>query len=226
MIAGVRDLLMIPFAVKTASKTRIGILGGTFDPVHIGHLVLARDAMDHFGLSKVLFVPSATPPHKLQNGIRPARHRVAMLRAALRGIRGFEVCTIEVERRGVSYSIDTVMELKRRYPRADLYFIIGADTLNELYSWRRIDELLALCKFATMGRPGWETRGSLKLQGRWMKQLRNNIFRGHVMDVSSSDIRERVARGMDIGFFVPAPVERYIRRHGFYKARRKSDQRD
>lgn len=223
MIAGVHDLPMIPFAMKTAAKSRIGILGGTFDPVHTGHLVLARDAMEYFGLSKVLFIPSATPPHKLRNDILPARHRVAMIRAAIRDVKGFELCTMEVDRLGISYSIDTVRDLKRQHPRSNFYFIIGADTLKELHTWKRIDELLGLCEFATMGRPGWGTQGSFQLQGKWMKKLRRNIFRGHAMDISSSDIRERMARGLEIDFFVPPPVGQYIRRHGLYKARRKSD---
>ena len=218
MIAGARDLPMIPFAMKSVSKTRIGILGGTFNPVHAGHLVLARDAMEYFNLSKVLFVPSATPPHKLRSGVLPAGHRVAMIRAAIRGVEGFELCPIEVDRRGVSYTVDTVRALKRRYPRSDLYFIIGADTLKELYSWKKIDELLGLCEFVTMGRPGWGTQGSFQLQGKWMKKLRRNIFRGHAMDISSSDIRDRVSRGMGIVSFVPSPVEQYIRRHGLYKS--------
>jgi nicotinate-nucleotide adenylyltransferase len=202
-------------------KARTGILGGTFNPVHMGHLVLAQNAMEAFDLSSVVFVPCAAPPHKDHTGLLPGHHRVAMLEAALEDNLDFEVSEVETIRENISYTIDTVKELKRKYPESELFFIIGSDSLVELYSWRKIDELLELCTFVTVIRPGIDTEEILKkdlgVNKEHQKELRSNIVQGHAMDISSSDIRHRVAEGMSIKYLVPSSVEMYIAEHNLYK---------
>jgi nicotinate-nucleotide adenylyltransferase len=190
-------------------REKIGVFGGTFNPVHTGHLILAQDALEHFGLDRVLFVPCAQPPHKRADRLAPARHRVAMLRAVLRGDRRFRVCTLEIARGGVSYSIDTIRELRRLHPGARFFFVIGADTLGELHTWKNIRELRRLCTFITLDRPGVEAP-----RGRPAR-----FIRGHVIGISSSDIRARRARGLGIRHLVPAAVARYIEKHRLYSTK-------
>jgi len=150
---------------------KLGILGGTFNPVHHGHLILAQDALEHFGLDRVLFIPSAQPPHKRSEKLATAEHRLAMLRAAIGDDPCFEVSTIELERQGPSYTIETIKALRATRPEAMLHFIIGTDSLLELHQWYQIGELLGLCEFVTMLRPGFPvehlTEERLNLPASW-----------------------------------------------------------
>ena len=201
-------------------KTRIGILGGTFNPIHLGHLILGQSAIETHDLLKVLFVPCSTPPHKDTAGLLPGEHRAAMVRAGTEGNPAFEFCDVEMKRGGVSYAVDTVGELREQYPRAELYFIIGADTLLELHLWRQVYSLLPLCQFVTFARPGTNdhaiTAASLKLRAPWPERLLANVSSSRLIDISSSDIRHRVAEGMSIRYLVPTAVELYIAEHHLY----------
>ena len=188
---------------------KIGILGGTFNPVHRGHIRLAKDACLRFDLDRVLFIPCARPPHKRPDGLAPAKHRLAMLKAVIGGESRFAVSDIEIRRGGPSYSIDTLTRLKRDDPDARFFFIIGGDSVSELKSWRRIGELQALCTFVAAVRPGYRVRGSGRVK----------MFQGRPVDVSSSDIRRRIGEGKSIRRLVPAAVERYIVQHGLYQAK-------
>ncbi len=202
------------------SKQRLGVFGGTFNPVHLGHLIAAQDAADAFDLSRVLFLPCDCPPHKPARQLAPAAHRVAMLEAALEGSLQFEVCDLEVRRGGTSYSIDTMRELARRYPGSEIYFIIGTDTLLELHTWKAVGELLKLCNFITLARPGSEVAPAaadrLQLPAPWPEKLLANLAAGHQVDISSSEIRYRVAEGLRITYLTPPAVEMYIMEHRLY----------
>ena len=201
-------------------KTRIGILGGSFNPVHLGHLILAQDALETFDLDTVLFVPCDQPPHKPAAGLAAPEHRVAMLEAALAGSLQFEACDLEIRRGGTTYSIDTVRNLIASRPNDELVFIIGSDTLAELHLWKDVRELLRLCRFVTLARPGFDlkamTEKNLNLEPELARDLLANVAIGHQVDISSSDIRHRAAEGMRIRYLVPDAVEMYITEHGLY----------
>lgn len=207
----------------TFKKARIGIFGGTFDPVHLGHLVMAQNAVDVFELGQVLFVPCASPPHKDSSRLLSPEHRLAMLSLAVEGDLRFEVSAIEIRRGGRSYTIDTICGLRESYPQAELYFLIGSDSLPELRLWRNINELLALCTFVTFRRPGMGLdrlrADEIGLEPPWPERLLANFVAGPDIGISSSDIRHRVAEGMSIRYLVPQAVEIYITEHGLYRGR-------
>jgi len=198
---------------------RIGILGGTFNPIHLGHLLIAQDATEQMALDCVKLIPSATPPHKTPDALAGARDRIQMIRLAIRGNRRFEVDDMEVRRGGTSYSVDTLTELRRRHPTAEFYFIIGADSLRELHLWREVGRLVRLCTFVTVPRPGFEARPIVdrRLDAASRKRLRQYVLRGHCCDIASREIRARVASGRSIRYLVPDAVTEYIRRHGLYQ---------
>jgi nicotinate-nucleotide adenylyltransferase len=195
-------------------NARIGLLGGTFNPVHTGHLLIAQAAMEALALDLVKFIPAATPPHKPLDRNISGTHRLRMLRLALRGCRGFETDTIELRRGGTSYTVETVAELKRLHPRAQFYFIIGGDSLPELPHWYDIQRLARLCRFIVVARPGFAPRvpGGLGLRCR--------LIEGHACDIASRDIRDRLARGRSARWLVPDAVLRYIQRHKLYQSKK------
>jgi len=204
---------------RTKCTRKIGILGGTFNPIHIGHLIIAQDAMEQFGLDCVKFIPSATPPHKKYEGNATAAQRLAMVRLAIRGNARFEADDIEIRRGGTSYSVDTLTSLRRRDPQAQFYFIIGADSLQELHRWREVGRLVRLCTFVIVVRPGFEPWRVVdpKLDAATRRRLRQHVLRGHACDIASRDIRARVARGESIRYLVPDAVLQYINRHKLYR---------
>jgi nicotinate-nucleotide adenylyltransferase len=191
-----------------ASK-RIGILGGTFNPVHTGHLILAQDAMEALRLDEVRFIPCATPPHKPARELASARHRRAMLRLALRDHDGFVLDDLELRRGAPSYSVDTLEALRCRQPKAGFYFIIGADSLPDLPRWHQSDRLRKRVTFVVLPRPGFPLPAARR---GW----RVRIITGHACEIASRDIRQRVAAGKTIRHLVPATVLRYIQRHKLY----------
>lgn len=189
----------------------------------MGHLLLAQCAMEDFDLEKVLFMPCFIQPHKDPMMLAAPEHRVAMLEQALLDNLQFELNDIEILRGGPSFAVDSVRELQKRNPGAELYFIIGSDTLTELHLWRHIEELLELCTFATVSRPGRDVlelrEEDLNLDPPWPEILLQNVARGRMVDISSSDIRHRVAEGMSIRYLVPSLVEMYILERRLYQNR-------
>lgn len=191
---------------------RIGLFGGTFDPVHVGHLLAAEAAREAAGLEEVWFVPAAVPPHKPAPAAS-ARQRLDMLEAAVRGVAGFRVEPIELERPGPSYTIDTVTALQTRWPDRTFFWIVGSDMANDLPHWRNAEQLAARIGFIALERPG-ETIREEDLPA----YLRGRLLRAPMppIGISSSDIRRRVREGRSIRFLVPEAVREYVTRNGLY----------
>lgn len=202
-------------------RQRLGVFGGSFNPVHTGHLLMAQTALECFDLDRVLFMPCAVQPHKSARLLAPAAQRAAMLTSAIMDNPGFEMLDIELRRGGVSYTVDSLRELRVLYPQADLFFMIGADTLMELHGWKDIGTVLELCHFAVFARPGYDVESlrpeALKLPPPWPEQLLHHICSVRRIDISSSDIRHRVAEGLNIRYLVPQQVEMIIMEHHLYR---------
>jgi nicotinate-nucleotide adenylyltransferase len=200
-------------------RQRIGLLGGTFNPIHLGHLLIAQDALEQLALDRVKFIPSATPPHKTVEALASGRDRAHMIKLATRGNKRFEVDDLEIRRGGISYSVDTLTELRRRHPKADFFFIIGADSLRELHLWRQAQRVVGLCTFVTVPRPGFEAKPVVdrRLDAVSRKRLRQHVLKGHACDIASREIRARVASGRSIRYLVPDAVTEYIRRRRLYQ---------
>lgn len=206
--------------MDTSHRRRIGILGGTFNPPHTGHMILAQDAAEALQLEQVWFLPCAQPAHKPEKCVVPSEHRINMLRASIGHDPRWHLSLIEIERSGISYTIDTLRAVTQQHPEVDWHFIIGADTLLELHSWREIDAVLSLCRMISMRRPGLPEadvlRDQIQLPAPWPEKLVDGLFDGHLIDISSTEIRKRVAQKQSIRYLVTAEVERYIVTHELY----------
>jgi nicotinate-nucleotide adenylyltransferase len=185
------------------------MFGGTFDPPHVAHLVLAERAREQLNLDRVVFVPAARPPHKAAGSVSDAGVRLAMTRLAVRGNPAFGVSRHEVLRGGTSFTVDTLRALKRAYPRARLYLLIGADSLADFHTWREPDAIRRLATLVVAGRPRARSAGA----GRGPRFVRLD---GPALDVSSSEIRARLERGLSVRYLVPDAVVRYAVRRGVY----------
>ncbi len=201
------------------SPRRIGILGGTFDPPHLGHLWLATLAADAMGLDQVLFMPAAQPPHKGGQLVTRTSDRVLMTRLAIAGDDAFELTLIETHRPGPSYTIDSVDELLRSYGgEAELYLVMAADSLAAIDTWREPDALLDRIEWVVGPRPGTAPAERLALEDRFgANTARIHLLEGPSLDVSSSEVRRRVAAGHAIRYLVPRGVEELIRERGLYR---------
>lgn len=198
---------------------RIGLFGGCFNPIHVGHFIAARDVLEAHKLDRVLWIPCRLPPHKEVSELAAAEHRAAMIELAIASEPRFALCRIELDREGPSYTIDTVRTLQARMPSDDLFFIIGADTLAEMASWRDIATLVQLCKFIPVARPGSPQRpaaNSLGLPRAVAEQMLARWTEIHLIGIDSSEIRRRLAAGQSVRYLVPDPVERYLRDHRLY----------
>jgi nicotinate-nucleotide adenylyltransferase len=200
---------------------KIGIFGGTFNPIHAAHLVVAQDAMEALRLASIMFIPSATPPHKSPESLAPAPHRLRMIRAAIRSDARFSVSDIEIKRGGKSYSVDSLRELRRRHPRVEWFFIIGSDSFKELHSWREIETLARLCQFVVVARPNFEmetmTARRVGLDAATFKRVSRHQIRAHLVEISSTELRARVRAGKSIRYLVPDAVARHIEKHSLYR---------
>ncbi len=187
-------------------------MGGTFNPPHLGHLICAEEVYDHFKFDKVIFIPSARPPHKDNNEVLDAQHRYMMTLLAVEANPHFEISRIELDRPGRSYSIETVRELKLEYGQdTELYWIIGADSILDMCIWKDVDELLDICNFVAINRPGYNLS---KTDPRFLKKVQ--LFKVTDVDISASEIRQRVEQGKTIKYLVPPDVENYIYENGLY----------
>ena len=197
---------------------RIGILGGTFDPIHLGHLAIAEAALDELALDRVILIPAGRPWLKSGQKVTPADHRLAMTQLAVQDRPGLEVSTIEVDRPGPTYTADTLAEMRNDLgSEAELYFILGMDSLRELRRWREPESLFDMCTVVAVSRPDSDDVSITDVE-RDFPAARGRIktIRGPMLDISATDIRTRIAEGRSINACVPLPVERYIREHGLY----------
>jgi len=196
----------------------IGVLGGTFDPIHIGHLIIAEEARLRLGLSQVIFVPAGQPWLKEHRNFTPGEHRMEMLRLAIAPNPYFRVSTVDLERSGPSYTVDTLTDLRRELGQeANLYFILGVDAIAQLPTWREPQKIVELCHLVVAKRPGVRDLDLHSLE-RSIADIASRviILDNPLIDISSSEIRKRVAEGKSIHGMVPEAVERYIREKGLY----------
>lgn len=191
---------------------RVGVFGGSFDPIHLGHLLAADDVRRQLRLDRVLFIPTCHPPHK-RGPLTSYRQRLAMTRLATGGAPGFELCRIEESRPGPSYTVDTLRELQSLYPGAALYLVVGSDQYRDMASWHRPDLLADLARVVVMSRPGVE---------------QPRLFPGHdpkrvlfltiiPVGISAAAIRARLAKGCSVRYMLPVRVAEYVRRHRLYR---------
>lgn len=192
---------------------RIGIMGGTFDPIHIGHLIAAETAREQGNLDEVWFIPTGDPPLKETAPSAPAKDRYEMTRLAVEGDSRFTTMDVEIRRGGVSYSIDTVKQLQEQHPGCSFFYIIGSDRINDLPKWNRIQELAELAGFIGLERPGDKPQPDL-LPPYLQHALR--MVEMPQIGISSTAIRKRLLEGSAIRYLVPEAVRDYIRRHGLY----------
>ncbi|MBU5440011.1 nicotinate-nucleotide adenylyltransferase [Tissierella sp. MSJ-40] len=198
---------------------KIGIMGGTFNPIHNGHLIMAEYTRYSLNLDKVLFIPTGKPPHKEIEEVAYLNHRLEMTVLATLSNSFFQVSSMEIERKNITYTIDTIEALKEEYPKDEFYFIIGADSLFEIEKWKDYKKLLGLCNFAVVERPNYNNDKIVeKIQN--LKTLHNsNIVKvdSPLIEISSTEIRNRVNKGQSIKYLVPESVEDYITKYGLYK---------
>jgi nicotinate-nucleotide adenylyltransferase len=190
---------------------KIGLLGGSFDPVHFGHLMAAQDAYEQHQLDKVILVPAAQAPLKPNDVQSSAADRLAMLRAATEWDHRFEISDYELRKGGVSYTIESVRHFRKLYPTDELYWIIGGDQLPKLHLWKDINELAQLIEFIFLERPGHPVREHPAIPG-----LRLRRCDGHLLAINSTELRNRVRRGLSLDYFVPHKAIVYIRENRLY----------
>ena len=212
------------YVVETARMSenkseRIGVFGGSFDPVHMGHLTIAQDAVEQLELDRLIFVPAAVPPHKQGRTLAEGRHRLAMLELATEANLSFEVSDMELRRGGLSFTFDTMTQIQADHPGAELFFIVGLDSLTILHSWRNVGKLLEMCTVVPFARGGEDAAlvaRQIQLSGDWETKLLERMIRIHEIEISASEIRMRLAEGLSIRYLVPPEVEMYIAEHGLY----------
>jgi nicotinate-nucleotide adenylyltransferase len=198
------------------------LFGGSFDPIHHGHLIVARFAAERLGCPRVVLVPAAAPPHKPGEDLAPTEDRLAMCRLGVCDDPQFEVSDFETSRPGPNYTIETIVHFRHVLPEgAMIYWLVGSDTLLELGTWRRPRELVDLCTIVTAARPGF---GPSQLANVWepfsdaqIERLRAHVLPSPLIDISATEIRARVRAGQCIRYLTPEPVQRYIAERGLYR---------
>lgn len=206
-------------------KEKIGLFGGSFNPIHTGHLLLAESARDQYELDRVLFIPTGNNPFKISLDDISREHRLNMVELAIKDNPYFEVMTHEIDQTGITYTIDTIEEIKKSFPNSDFYFITGADLMFEITLWKGAPELLKSVKFITTFRPGYSHE---KLDAR-IEELQEiydaSIYKlySSEMDITSSEIRSRVKNGYSIRYLLPKAVEEYIYKEKLYLPNTKTE---
>jgi nicotinate-nucleotide adenylyltransferase len=207
---------------------RVGILGGTFNPIHNGHMAIAEYVYEKVKLDKVLFIPSYIPPHKSEQNLLSAEHRWNMVKLAVKDHAHCDASAIELQRKGKSYTVDTLKALKTIYPKGTkLYFILGEDSLKSLHTWRKVEEVVMLAKFVAVRRKRTESSESQSVfeklkKSRLPENIQHKIQKIRmvdmpIMDISSNTVRKRVAADKGVHFYLPYKVHHYILKHNLYK---------
>jgi nicotinate-nucleotide adenylyltransferase len=193
---------------SAAKKRRIAIFGGTFDPIHLGHLILAEEARRILALDQVIFVPAFIPPHKkIASGVSPSQ-RLKMVRLAIKNNPYFGLCDWETRQNRKSYSVETVKQFKKRYPRDKIFFLAGSDCLGAIKNWKDLGTILRLAEFIVAERPGYRPRGN------FFRRLK--MIKIQALDISSRQIRSRMAKHLSVRYFLPEAVRSYILRNKIY----------
>jgi nicotinate-nucleotide adenylyltransferase len=196
---------------------KLGVIGGTFDPPHYGHLLLAENARVQLALDGVLFVPAGDPPHKPEGPVTPAHHRVAMVETAIAGNPAFMLCRVDLNRPGPHYTVDMLGILSRTYRGAALFFLMGGDSLAEFVSWRDPAGIVERARLAVMERRGWEA--DLASLAEEIPDIRERLalLDAPYLEISGTDLRRRARAGLPIRYLVPPAVERYVCQQGLYQ---------
>jgi nicotinate-nucleotide adenylyltransferase len=198
---------------------RIAILGGTFDPIHYGHLIMAQGIRDEFQLDRVIFMPSGRPPHKRSQNVSEGDHRYNMVCRAIAGNGYFCDSRIEIERKGYTYTVDTLKQLRQMYGEdASIFYIIGADVLHDLLTWKSCEEVFGICEFIAALRPGYDEKSFDVQMKLLIDKYCAKIHKTYIplIDISSTMIRQKVKEGKSIKYLVPDAVESYIMQNGIY----------
>jgi nicotinate-nucleotide adenylyltransferase len=204
---------------KVGKAGRVGLMGGTFDPIHNGHLIAAEEARWQAGLEKIIFVPTGQPPHKEREPAANPWHRYLMTALAVNSNPYFQVSSVEIERTGPSYTVDTLKAFAKLYPGAEIFFITGSDAILEIATWKDVQQLLSLCRFIAAVRPRYGLdvlREKLSLLPlKWQERILCLEVPG--LDISSTEIRKRIREGRPVKYLLPESVEDYIRKNGLYR---------
>ena len=205
---------------KNNKKIKIGIMGGTFDPIHYAHLATAESIRDKYKLDNIVFIPSGNPPHKQDYNVGDKYDRYKMVLLATKNDENFIVSDIEIQRNKKTYTIDTLRELKEKYPNADIYFITGADAICDIESWKSVEENFKLATFIAATRPGINILRTQEKIESLINKYSANIINVYVpsLDISSTYIREQVKYNKSIRYLVPESVEAYIHENKLYQS--------
>ena len=220
--------------MNNTGKKKIGLFGGTFDPIHCGHVKAAESVQQIFAFDRILFIPSYIPPHKESVDVASAEHRLKMVELALSSFDRFSPSSIEIDARGTSYSIVTLNRIKEMFPQTDIYFLLGIDAFLEIETWKDYEDVLEQCSFIVMSRPGYclddAKRTLTEKYNQRMVEIKKTVRKTNeglfshkiylcpipTMDISSSEVRERVGKNQPIEGMVPKNVENYIKERGLY----------
>ncbi len=195
---------------------RIGLYGGTFDPVHLAHLVLAEQCREQLALDEVWFIPAASPPHKSGAAITDAKHRVAMLELAIAGHASFKLSRLELERTGPSYTVETLREVRQTHPAVEFFLLLGGDSIRDFTTWREPREIAQLATLVAVNRG---TAELTDIPADIVAPDARRVVEMPAIDISASDLRQRVTTGRGIRYLVPRAVEQYILENGLYVTR-------
>lgn len=202
-----------------AGRKSLGILGGTFDPIHYGHLLAAEWAGEAFGLDELVFIPAARPPHKDPASVINGDHRYRMVELAIKDNPAFTASSLELERRGYSYTVDTIRHYLEADPQLDIRFILGVDALQLIYTWKEVGQLIKLCRFIVVTRPGYQLDRCDPVFATVPAELWDRIELLSIpgLEISSSEIRKRVAAGQSVRYLLPPGVADYIKKNDLYR---------